>query len=52
MFVPAHFGYPRWGITLRRHKGGVEPARGRDASASGKEARVPYTAEYYFYKRK
>lgn len=33
-------------------KGGVEPAGGCDASKAGREARVPYTAEYYFYKRK
>lgn len=33
-------------------KGGVEPTGGCDASKSGKEARVPYTADYYFYKRK
>ena len=31
--------------------GGVEPASGCDASNAGKEARVPYTAEYYFYRR-
>ena len=33
-------------------KGGVEPAGGCDASKVGQEARVPYTADYYFYKRK
>jgi len=34
-------------------KGGVEPAGGGcNASKSGKEERVPYTADYYFYKRK
>ena len=33
-------------------KGGVEPAEACDASKSGQEARVPYTADYYFYKRK
>jgi hypothetical protein len=32
-------------------KGGVEPAGGCDAAHSGQEARVPYTADYYFYKR-
>ncbi|MGZ5041094.1 MAG: DUF3455 domain-containing protein [Usitatibacter sp.] len=33
-------------------KGGVDPVGGCDASASGKQSRVPYTADYYFYKRK
>ena len=33
-------------------KGGVEPTEPCDASKSGQEARVPYTADYYFYKRK
>ena len=33
-------------------KGGVEPAGGCDASKADQEARVPYTADYYFYKRK
>ena len=33
-------------------KGGVEPTGGCDASKSGQEARVPYSADYYFYKRK
>ena len=33
-------------------KGGVEPVGGCDASKAGKDARVPYTADYYFYKRK
>jgi hypothetical protein len=33
-------------------RGGVEPAEACDASKSGREARVPYTADYYFYKRK
>lgn len=33
-------------------RGGVEPAEKCDASKSGREARVPYTADYYFYKRK
>jgi hypothetical protein len=33
-------------------KGGVEPTQACDASKSGQEARVPYTADYYFYKRK
>ena len=33
-------------------KGGVEPAEACDASKVGQEARVPYTADYYFYKRR
>jgi len=33
-------------------KGGVTPVGGCDASKTGKEMRVPYTADYYFYKRK
>jgi hypothetical protein len=33
-------------------KGGVEPADACDATKSGEEMRVPYTADYYFYKRK
>ena len=33
-------------------RGGVEPADKCDASNAGKELRVPYTADYYFYKRK
>jgi Protein of unknown function (DUF3455) len=33
-------------------KGGVEPADACDESKSGQEVRVPYTADYYFYKRK
>ena len=33
-------------------KGGVEPSEACDASKVGQEARVPYTADYYFYKRK
>ena len=33
-------------------KGGVEPASGCDASKANQEVRVPYTADYYFYKRK
>ena len=33
-------------------RGGVEPAARCDASNAGKELRVPYTADYYFYKRK
>lgn len=33
-------------------KGGVEPTEACDASKLGQEARVPYTADYYFYKRK
>ena len=30
-------------------QGGVEPTSGCDASHVGQEARVPYTADYYFY---
>ena len=33
-------------------RGGVEPTETCDASNLGKEVRVPYTADYYFYKRK
>jgi hypothetical protein len=33
-------------------KGGVEPAAACGESNVGKEVRVPYTADYYFYKRK
>jgi hypothetical protein len=33
-------------------KGGVEPVTICDASKSGEEARVPYTADYNFYKRR
>jgi hypothetical protein len=33
-------------------RGGVEPPAGCDASSVGNEVRVPYTADYYFYKRK
>src|SRR5207237_67087 len=29
--------------------GGVAPAEGCDARAAGSEARVPYTADYFFY---
>ena len=32
-------------------RGGVAPTDGCDASKVGQEARVPYTADYYFYKR-
>jgi len=32
-------------------QGGVEPAGGCDAGHVGQQAKVPYTAEYYFYKR-
>jgi hypothetical protein len=32
--------------------GGVEPGVACDASRSGQEARVKYTADYYFYKRR
>ena len=32
--------------------GGVEPAQPCDAANAGNEARVRYTADYYFYKRK
>jgi hypothetical protein len=33
-------------------RGGAEPTTPCDASKSGQEARVNYTADYYFYKRK
>ncbi len=33
-------------------QGGVAPGTGCDASNAGQEARVPYTADYYFYKKK
>jgi hypothetical protein len=33
-------------------QGGVDPKGGCDASKAGQEMRVPYTADYYFYKRK
>jgi len=33
-------------------QGGVEPTEVCGVSNVGKEARVPYTADYYFYKRK
>jgi len=33
-------------------RGGVEPTVPCNESIVGNEARVPYTAEYYFYKRK
>ena len=33
-------------------RGGVAPTDACNESTSGKEARVPYTADYYFYKRK
>lgn len=32
--------------------GGVAPASGCDASHVGSEARVPFTAQYYFYRRR
>jgi hypothetical protein len=32
-------------------RGGVEPSGGCDAGHVGQEAKVPYTANYYFYKR-
>jgi hypothetical protein len=32
-------------------RGGVEPSGGCDAAHVGQEAKVPYTADYYFYKR-
>jgi len=32
-------------------QGGVEPREACDASRAGQEVRVPYTADYYFYKR-
>lgn len=31
-------------------QGGVEPSGGCDAGHAGQEAKVPYTADYYFYK--
>lgn len=33
-------------------KGGVEPQGGCDEYKANQEARVPYTADYYFYKKK
>ncbi|HEY2628703.1 MAG TPA: DUF3455 domain-containing protein [Usitatibacter sp.] len=33
-------------------KGGVEPASGCGEYFVGQESRVPYTADYYFYKKK
>lgn len=33
-------------------RGGVEPTEACDASRAGQEARVPYTADYYFYSRR
>jgi hypothetical protein len=33
-------------------RGGVEPTAPCDASKVGEEMRVPYTADYYFYRRK
>jgi hypothetical protein len=33
-------------------RGGIEPSAKCDAANVGKEMRVPYTADYYFYKRK
>jgi hypothetical protein len=33
-------------------RGGAEPQTPCDASRAGEEARVQYTADYYFYKRK
>jgi hypothetical protein len=33
-------------------RGGVEPTEQCDAAKVGQEVRVPYTADYYFYKRK
>jgi hypothetical protein len=32
--------------------GGIAPATGCDASHTGTETRVPFTADYYFYKRR
>ena len=32
--------------------GGVAPASGCGASSAGSETRVPFTADYYFYKRR
>jgi hypothetical protein len=31
-------------------RGGVEPADACNAASAGRQARVPYTADYYFYK--
>ena len=33
-------------------RGGIEPTEACDAASVGKEARVPYTADYYFYRSK
>ena len=33
-------------------RGGIAPDAGCDASNVGKEARVPFTADYYFYRRR
>jgi len=33
-------------------RGGIEPTEPCNEANVGKEARVPYTADYYFYKRK
>jgi hypothetical protein len=33
-------------------RGGAAPANGCGADTIGQEARVPFTAEYYFYKRR
>ncbi|HEX4333896.1 MAG TPA: DUF3455 domain-containing protein [Usitatibacter sp.] len=32
-------------------RGGVEPSGGCDAGHAGQDVKVPYTADYYFYKR-
>ncbi len=32
-------------------RGGVEPAGGCDAAHVGEQVKVPYTADYYFYRR-
>jgi hypothetical protein len=32
-------------------RGGVEPTEVCDASSAGREVRVPYTADYYFFKK-
>jgi Protein of unknown function (DUF3455) len=34
---------------LHTHGGAAPPAAGCDAAKAGREARVPYTADYYFY---
>ena len=34
---------------LHTHGGAAPPAAGCDAAKAGREARIPYTADYYFY---